>query len=114
MSETAITRSPDLIMPRALSREKVLLRLLSMSSEKPRRNGIKPHCRFKRLLTEVSVVNAKIGQSGRDRDRRDAMCPSFVYTNSASTSRLLAVKSSNNTNYSICMISNNMDTYLRK
>nr|GMD65536.1 hypothetical protein GOBAR_AA35961 [Ipomoea batatas] len=63
MSETATTRSPDLIMPRAFSREKVLLRLLSMSSEKLKRKGIRPHCRFRRLRTEVVVVNAKMGQS---------------------------------------------------
>lgn len=98
MSDTAITRSPDLIIPRALSSEKVLLRLLSMSSEKPRRNGIRPHCRFRRLLTEVSVVKAKMGQSGRLRDSKDAMCPSFVYTKRASTSKLLAAKSPNYTN----------------
>lgn len=78
MSETAITRSPDLIIPLALSKEKVLLRLLSISSEKLRRKGIRPHCRFKRLRTEVVVVKAKIGQSGRQRDRRDAMWPVFV------------------------------------
>lgn len=73
MSETAITRSPDLIIPLALSKEKVLLRLLSMSSEKLRRKGIRPHCRFRRLLTDAVVVKAKIGQSGRQRDKRDAM-----------------------------------------
>ena len=78
MSETAITRSPDLIIPLALSNEKVLLRLLSISSEKLRRKGIRPHCRFRRLRTEVVVVKAKMGQSGRQRDRRDAMWPVFV------------------------------------
>lgn len=78
ISETAMTRSPDLIIPLALSKAKVLLRLLSISSEKLRRNGIRPHCRFRRLRTDGAVVKAKIGQSGRQRERRDAMCPSFV------------------------------------
>lgn len=78
MSETAITRSPDLIMPLAFSNENVLFKLLSMSSEKLRRNGISPHCRFKRLLTEVVVVKAKIGQSGRHRETKEAMCPLVV------------------------------------
>lgn len=73
-----MTRSPDLIIPLALSNEKVLFRLLSMSSEKLRRNGISPHCRFKRLLTEAVFVKAKIGQSGRHRETNDAMCPLFV------------------------------------
>ena len=41
--ERAITRSPDWIMPLALSREKVRFRLLSMSSEKLRRKGMSPH-----------------------------------------------------------------------
>ena len=90
MSETAITRSPDLIIPLDFSKENVLFKLLSMSSEKLRRNGISPHCRFKRLLTEVVFVKAKIGQSGRHRETRDAMCPFFVYTKTASTPRLLA------------------------
>lgn len=90
MSETAMTRSPDLIIPLAFSRENVLLRVLSMSSEKLRRNGIRPHCKFSRLRTDVVVVNAKIGQSGRQRDKRDAMWPVFVYTKSASTPRLFA------------------------
>ncbi|PPR84753.1 hypothetical protein GOBAR_AA35961 [Gossypium barbadense] len=78
MSDTAITRSPDLIIPLALSNEKVLLRLASISSEKLRRKGIRPHCRFRRLRTDVVVVKAKMGQSGRHRDRRDAMWPVFV------------------------------------
>ena len=78
MSETAMTRSPDLIIPLALSNEKVLLRLPSISSEKLRRKGIKPHCRFRRLLTEVVLVKAKIGQSGLQRDKREAMWPVFV------------------------------------
>lgn len=78
MSETAITRSPDLIKFLALSSEKVLFRLLSISSEKLTRNGIRPHCRFRRLLTDVVLVKAKIGQSGRQRDRRDAVWPVFV------------------------------------
>ena len=73
-----MTRSPDLIIPLALSKAKVLFRLLSMSSEKLRRKGIKPHCKFKRLRTDVVVVKAKIGQSGLQRERRDAMCPFFV------------------------------------
>lgn len=73
MSETEITRSPDFIIPRDLSKEKVLFRLLSISSEKLRRNGIRPHCKFKRLRTDVVVVNAKMGQSGLQRDRRDAI-----------------------------------------
>ena len=92
MSETAMTRSPDLIRFLALSNEKVLLRLLSISSVKLRRKGIKPHWRFSRLRTDEVVVKAKIGQSGRQRDNRDAMCPVFVYTKSASTSKLLAAK----------------------
>lgn len=78
MSETAITRSPDLIKFLALSKAKVLFRLLSMSSEKLRRKGMRPHCRFRRLRTDVVEVKANIGQSGRQRDRRDAMCPVFV------------------------------------
>lgn len=78
ISETAITRSPDLIRFLALSNEKVLLRLLSISSEKLKRKGIKPHCRFRRLRTDVVEVKAKIGQSGRHLDSRDAMCPAFV------------------------------------
>lgn len=78
MSETAMTRSPDFIIPLALSKENVRLRLLSMSSEKLRRKGMRPHCRFRRLLTDVVDVNANIGQSGRQRDRREAMCPIFV------------------------------------
>ncbi|MFS8015052.1 hypothetical protein Hanom_Chr15g01351841 [Helianthus anomalus] len=61
-----------------------------MSSENPSRNGIKPHCRFRRLLTETSSVKAKMGQSGRLRDSRDAISPFFVYTKRASTSKLLA------------------------
>jgi hypothetical protein len=78
MSETAMTRSPDLIIPLALSNEKVLLRLPSISSEKLRRKGIRPHCRFRRLLTDVVLVKAKIGQSGLQRDKREAMWPVFV------------------------------------
>lgn len=73
MSETAMTRSPDLIIPRDFSKKKVLLRLLSISSEKLKRNGIRPHCRFRRLRTDVVSVNAKMGQSGRQRERSDAM-----------------------------------------
>jgi hypothetical protein len=73
MSESAITRSPDCTMPLALSREKVRLMLLSMSSESLRRNGIRPHWRFSRLLTVVDDVNAKIGQSGRHRESKEAM-----------------------------------------
>jgi len=93
MSDTAMTRSPALIIPLALSNENVLLRLLSISSVKLKRNGIRPHFKFRRLRTDVVVVKAKIGQSGRQRDRRDAMWPVFVYTKSASTPRLLAAKS---------------------
>lgn len=78
MSETAITRSPDFIKFLALSNEKVLLRSLSISSEKLKRKGIRPHCRFRRLRTDVVLVKAKIGQSGLHRDSRDAMCPVFV------------------------------------
>lgn len=78
MSETAMTRSPDLIKFLALSNENVLLRLLSISSEKLKRKGIRPHCKFRRLRTDVVAVNAKIGQSGRQRERRDAMWPVFV------------------------------------
>lgn len=78
MSERAITRSPDLIMPLALSREKVRFRLLSVSSEKVRRKGMRPHWRFSRLLTDVEFVKAKIGQSGRHRESREAMWPPFV------------------------------------
>ena len=78
MSESAITRSPDCTIPLALSREKVRLRLLSMSSESLSLNGMRPHCRFSRLLTDVEDVNAKIGQSGRHRESREAMWPSFV------------------------------------
>ena len=78
MSETAMTRSPDLIIPLALSNEKVLLRLLSISSEKLRRKGIRPHCRFRRLLKDVVLVKANIGQSGLQRDKREAMWPVFV------------------------------------
>lgn len=73
-----MTRSPDLIKFLALSNENVLLRLLSISSVKLRRKGIRPHCRFKRLRTDVMVVKAKIGQSGRHLERRDAMWPVFV------------------------------------
>lgn len=90
MSDSAITRSPDLIMPLVFSREKVRFRLLSMSSEKLRRKGIRPHWRFRRLLTDVEVVKAKTGQSGRHRERREAMCPVFVKTKTASTPKLLA------------------------
>jgi len=93
ISETAMTRSPDLMRFLALSNAKVLLRLLSMSSEKLRRKGIKPHWRLRRLRTDGVVVKAKIGQSGRHRDNKDAMYPVFVYTKSASTSKLLAEKS---------------------
>lgn len=78
ISETAMTRSPDLIKFLALSNEKVLLRLLSISSEKLRRKGMRPHWRFRRLRTDVVVVKAKIGQSGRQRDSSDAVCPVFV------------------------------------
>jgi hypothetical protein len=78
MSETAMTRSPDLIKFLALSNANVLLRLPSMSSEKLTRKGIRPHCRFRRLRTDVVLVKAKIGQSGRQRERRDAMWPVFV------------------------------------
>lgn len=78
ISETAMTRSPDLIRFLALSNEKVLLRLVSISSEKLKRKGIKPHWRFRRLRTDVVVVKAKIGQSGRHRDNRDAMWPVLV------------------------------------
>lgn len=92
MSESAITRSPDWIIPRAFNRAKVRLRLLSMSSEKLKRKGIRPHCRFSRRRTVVEVVKANIGQSGRHRDSRDAMWPVFVYTNTASTPRLFAAK----------------------
>lgn len=78
MTDTAMMRSPDLIMPLAFSKEKVLLRLLSMSSVKSRRNGIKPHCRFSLLRTDVEDVKAKMGQSGRHRERKDAISPVFV------------------------------------
>lgn len=78
MSESAMTRSPDWIMPLALSSEKVRFRLLSMSSEKLRRKGMRPHWRFNRLLTDVEVVKAKIGQSGRHRESSEAMWPVFV------------------------------------
>ena len=94
MSDTAMTRSPVCIIPLALRREKVRLRLLSMSSEKLNLKGISPHWRFNRLLTDVVVVNANIGQSGRLRDKRDAKWPVFVYTKRASTPKLLAAKSS--------------------
>lgn len=73
-----MTRSPDCIMPLALSSENVRLRLLSMSSEKLRRKGMRPHWRFNRLRTDVEVVNAKIGQSGRQRERMEAISPVFV------------------------------------
>lgn len=73
MSETATMRSPDFIMPRAFKSAKVLRRLLSMSPEKSRRKGIKPHCRFSRCRTVLVSVKAKMGQSGRDLDRSDAM-----------------------------------------
>jgi hypothetical protein len=95
MSERAITRSPDWIMPLALSREKVRFRLLSMSSEKARRKGIRPHCRFSRLLTDVDVVKAKTGQSGRHRESREAMCPVLVNTKTASTPKPLAADKKN-------------------
>ena len=78
MSDTAITRSPDLIKFLALSSKNVLLRLFSMSSEKLSRKGINPHCKLRRLLTDVVEVKAKIGQSGRQRDSRDAMWPDVV------------------------------------
>ena len=87
--------SPDLIIPLTLSKEKVF----SVSSEKPRRNGIKPHSRFKRLRTDVEGVNAKIGQSGRHCDRRVARCPVFVLTISASAPKLLAESSKLNSCY---------------
>jgi hypothetical protein len=90
MSESAITRSPDLIMPLVLSREKVRFRLLSMSSEKLRRKGMRPRWRFRRLLRDVEVVKAKMGQLGRHRESREAMCPVFVKTKTASTPKLLA------------------------
>ena len=90
MSESAITRSPDWIMPLALSREKVRFRLLSMSPEKLRRKGIRPHWRFSRLLTDVEVVKAKTGQSGRHRESREAMWPVLVKTKTASTPKPLA------------------------
>lgn len=83
-------RSPDLIIPLAFSSEKLLSRLLSMSLVKLRQKGINPQCRFKRLCEDGLGVNAKTGQSGRQRDRSDAMCPVFVYTKSASASNLLA------------------------
>lgn len=63
-----------------------------MSSEKLRRKGIRPHCRFRRLRTDVVDVKANIGQSGRQRERRDAMWPVFVYTKRASTPKLLAAR----------------------
>lgn len=78
ISETAMIRSPDLTMPRAFNKENVLLRLFSISLEKLKRKGVRPHCRFRRLRTDVVVVNAKIGQSGRHRDKREAMCPFLV------------------------------------
>ncbi|EYU41427.1 hypothetical protein MIMGU_mgv1a016845mg [Erythranthe guttata] len=92
MSETAITRSPDLTIPRALSSEKSLVEVaFPCRREKLKRKGIKtPFKGLKRLRTEVVVVNAKIGQSGLHRDRRDAMWPLVVYTKIASTSKLLA------------------------
>lgn len=86
-------RSPDLIIPLALSKEKVRLRLLSISSEKLRQKGTKPHCRFKRLRTVGVGVNANIGQSGRLLDKRDAICPEFVYTKRAYAFNLLAESS---------------------
>lgn len=90
VSETETIRSPDLIIPLAFSNEKLLSRLLSMSLEKPRKMGIKPQCRFKRLCDDGLGVNAKTGQSGRQRDRSDAMYPVLVYTKIASASNLLA------------------------
>jgi len=61
-----------------------------MSSESLSRNGMRPHCRFSRLLTEVEDVNAKIGQSGRHRESREAMWPVFVKTKTASAPKPLA------------------------
>lgn len=71
-------RSPNLIIALALSKENVRLRLLSMSSQKSRRKGINPHCRFRHLRIDVEGANAKIGQSGRFREISDAVCPVFV------------------------------------
>jgi hypothetical protein len=68
--------------------------LLSMSSEKARRKGMRPHWRFSRLLTDVEVVKAKTGQSGRQRESREAMWPVFVKTKTASTPRPLAADGS--------------------
>ena len=96
ISETAITKSPGFTIPLAFNRTNVRLKLLSMSSLKSSRNGIRPHCKFKHLLTCVEGVNANIGQSGRQRDRRDAMSPFLVYTNIASTARLFAIIKSPN------------------
>lgn len=78
ISEITMIRSPDLIIPLALSKNKLPFRLLSISSVKERQNVIKPHRRFRRLRTDAVGVNAKIGQSGRLEDRRDAVCPVFV------------------------------------
>lgn len=90
MSEMATIRSPLFIMPRAFNSANVLRRLLSMSPEKSRRNGIKPHCRFSRCRMDLVSVKAKIGQSGLDLDKREAMYPRLVYTKIASTPSLLA------------------------
>jgi len=50
-----------------------------------------PHWRFSRLLTDVEVVKAKTGQSGRHRESREAMWPVFVKTKTASAPKPLAI-----------------------
>lgn len=90
MSATATINSPLFIIPRAFSRANVLRRLLSMSPEKSRRNGINPHCRFSRCRMDLVSVKAKIGQSGLDLDKSEAMNPRLVYTKIASAPSLSA------------------------
>lgn len=89
-SDTTKTESPCFTIPFIFMRSMVFDTLASMSSNKSTRRGITPHCKFKAIRVLSSFVNANMGGYGRLRDRRDAICPCFVYTKMASTPRLLA------------------------
>ena len=58
-------------MPLAFNNATVWKRLLSISSEKfSQKKGMRPHWRLSRRLRVFEVVKAKIGQSGRQLDKK--------------------------------------------
>lgn len=89
-SDTTKTASPSRTIPFAFRRLTDLAMSTSMSSVRSTNSGMTPHCRFRAMRVLSSFVNANMGEFGRLRESRDAMCPCFVYTKIASTPRLSA------------------------